>query len=456
ELALWGAGEGLALLDPPPAGALAQARALLRSLDALDPEGRVTPHGRAMAALGLHPRLAHMLIRAKEEGEGALACAIAALLEARDPLRGQRDADLGHRLELLLGLARDARADRGAVEEARSLMRQWQRQLGVGGTVEGPSGAGKLLALAYPDRVAQRAGGAGEYRLANGRRAILSPEEPLAGAEFLVVASLDGAAERARIFLALPIGRAEVEALFADRIEENDVIAWDSQAEAVTARRERRLAALLLDAKAISGGDTAPAVAEAIRRLGHEALPWNAAARQLQARIAFLRALAPDAWPDLSDEALLADPLAWLGLQLRGVTRRAQFQRLDLAKALRERLDWRQRAELDRLAPEQLLVPSGRAVPLDYSGGQPVLAVKLQELFGLTATPRVADGRVPVTIQLLSPAGRPVQTTQDLAGFWRTGYAAVRAELRGRYPKHPWPDDPLTAPPQRGTKKSSR
>ena len=200
--------------------------------------------------------------------------------------------------------------------------------------------------------------------------------------------------------------------------------------------------------------DASAAVAEGIRRLGHEALPWDEAGRQLQARIAFLRGLAPDAWPDVSDDALLADPVAWLGSQLDGLSRRAQFQRLDLVRAVRERLDWKQRGELDRLAPERLTVPSGREVAIDYGSGRPVLAVKLQELFGLLETPKVAG--VPVIIQMLSPAGRPVQTTQDLAGFWRTSYHAVRAELRGRYPRHPWPDDPMTAPPQRGTKKSGR
>ena len=455
ELALWGGGEALAFLDPPPPGPLAQARELLTTLAALDHDGRITAPGRAMAALGLHPRLAHMLLRAKQWGQGGLACGVAALLEARDPLRGQRDSDLAHRLELLFGRARDPRVDRGALQEARRLMRQWQRQLGVG-PPQSLAEAGAVLALAYPDRLAQQSGAPGHFRLANGRRAFLPPEDPLAGEPFLAVASLDGAAERARIFLALPIARSQIEARFAEAIAERSRVAWDAQTEAVTAQSERRLGALRLESRPLRDVVGTAAVAEGIRRLGHAALPWTDAARQLQARVAFLRALAPADWPDLSDATLLDDPAAWLGSQLEGVTRRAQFARLDLARALRERLDGRRRGELDRLAPERLPVPSGREAAIGYGSGAPVLAVKLQELFGLLETPRVAGGRVPVTLELLSPAGRPVQVTQDLAGFWRNGYAAVRAELRGRYPRHPWPEDPLSAPPQRSTKRRGR
>ncbi len=462
ELALWGAGEGreLAFLDPPPAGPLAQARALLADLGALDAAGRPTAHGRAMAGLGLHPRLAHMILTAREAGRGRLACALAALLAGRDILRGVRDADLRPRVELIDRQDADPRADRGALQEARALARQWADQAKVPrGETLASAEAGGVLALAYPDRVAQARGASGHFRLANGRGAVLPPEDALSSAPWLAIASLDGEAERARVFLAAPVTQAEIEQRFADRIVEERLVAWDARAEAVQVLRRRRLGALILEERRDQGADpatVAAALAEGIRQLGHAALPWTPAARALQARVLLLRRLWPEAWPDLSDETLLADPLTWLGEALAGLTRRAQLQRLDLLESLRGRLTWQQRRDLDRLAPTHLPVPSGREVEIDYGGEAPVLAVKLQELFGQRTTPTVAEGRVPVVIHLLSPAGRPVQVTRDLEGFWRGSYAAVRSELRGRYPKHPWPDDPLTAPPQRGTKRAGR
>lgn len=461
ELALWGAGEGqgLAFLDPPPPGPMAQARQLLTELGALDDGGRPTAHGRAMAAFGLHPRLAHMILAAKERGFGRLACGLAALLSGRDLFRGgPRDADLRGRLEVLFGEATDPRADRGALAEARALLKQWSAQAGTArDEAADPRRCGEALALAYPDRLAQARGAFGNFRLANGRGALLPAEDPLAGEAWLAVAALDGEAERARIFLAAPLDQAAIETLFAERIREEESVAWDSRAEAVAAARRRRLGALLLEETRLerpSAEAVAAAMAEGIRQLGMAALPWSERARALQARLLFLHRLFPEDWPDLADAALLADPLAWLGPRLAGVTRRAQLQKLDLEAALLDRLDWRQRRALDELAPAVLPVPSGRSVPLDYGGEAPVLAVKLQELFGQRTTPSVAGGRVPVVIHLLSPAGRPVQVTQDLEGFWKSGYAAVRAELRGRYPKHPWPEDPLTAPPQRGVKRA--
>jgi ATP-dependent helicase HrpB len=281
---------------------------------------------------------------------------------------------------------------------------------------------------------------------------VLPAIDALAAEPFLAVAALDGAARSARIFLAAPIDRATIDALFADRLATVEQVAWDSRSESVIANRELRLGALVLEAKPASPDPTATAAAMAagIKALGLAALPWNEQARGVQARVAFLRRLEPERWPDLSDAALAEDPLGWLGERLAGVTRRAHLTRLDLAAALLDRLDWQQRRALDRLAPTHVLVPSGRQAALDYSGETPALAIKLQEMFGASTGPSVADGRVAVQLQLLSPAGRPVQVTQDLAGFWRNGYAAVRAELRGRYPRHPWPEDPLTAPPRRG------
>ncbi len=463
ELALWGAGEGrdLAFLDPPPAGPLAQARALLADLGALDAAGQPTPHGRAMASLGLHPRLAHMILAARAEGQGRLACGLAALLAGRDLLRGTRDCDLRLRVDLLFRAGRDdPRADRGALFEARALVKQWSQSAAVPRDEAVDSAlAGEVLALAYPDRLAQARGALGHFRLANGRGAVVAAEDALAAAPWLAIAALDGDSERARVFLAAPLTQAALETRFTERIVEERLVAWDARAEAVQLLRRRKLGALVLEEKRDGAADpaaVAAALAEGIRQLGHAALPWTPAARSLQARVALLRRLWPESWPDLSDESLLADPLAWLGAALQGLTRRTQLARLDLGEALREQLTWQQRRDLDRLAPTHLAVPSGRQVEIDYGGEAPVLAVKLQELFGQRSTPAVADGRVPVVIHLLSPAGRPVQVTQDLAGFWQGSYAAVRAELRGRYPKHPWPEDPLTAPPQRGTKRSGR
>jgi ATP-dependent helicase HrpB len=464
ELAVWGAGDGsgLAFLDPPPAGAMAQARDLLTQLGALDAQGQPTAHARAMARLGLHPRLAHMIIVGSSRGMGRLACEIAALVSERDLFRGptnERDADLRTRIAVLRGERADgATVDRAALAQAQALARQWARLARVERNEEPAlARAGEALALAYPDRVAQaRSEGGGQFRLAGGRGAVLPPTDPLSAEPFLAVAALDGDARSARIFLAAPIDGSTIEELFDDRIAAIEEIAWDSRTGTVIAARERRLGALVFDREPLPAPEPHAimrAMADGIRHLGLAALPWTEAARGIQARVALLRRLDPDAWPDLSDAALAADVPGWLGEQLRGVTRRAHLAGIDVARALLDRLDWRQKRDLDRLAPTHLDVPTGRRVAIDYSGEAPVLAAKLQEMFGVRSTPRIADGRIAVLVHLLSPAGRPLQVTTDLEGFWRTGYAAVRAEMRGRYPKHPWPDDPLTAVPVKGVKR---
>jgi ATP-dependent helicase HrpB len=462
ELAVWGAGDGrgLAFLDPPPAGAMAQARDLLTQLGALDAGGTATAHGKAMARLGLHPRLAHMILAAAARGSGRLACETAAILSERDLFRGPasgRDAELRARIAVLRGeRGEGASVDRGAVSQARALAQQWMRSAKVSDKESTDLGRlGEIVALAYPDRVAQARDARGQFLLANGRGAVLPETDPMAGEPYLAVATLDGDARSARIFLAAPIDRTAIEDLFADRVTTVDEVRWDARSESVLAARERRFGALVLDREplgSLASPAVAQAMAEGLRQLGDAALPWTREARAIQARIAFLHRLDPEAWPDLSDAALMADPLAWLGGRLNGVTRRAHLACIDVAAALLDRLDWRQRRELDRLAPTHVAVPTGRQAALDYTGEVPVLAVKLQEMFGQRTTPTVADGRAAVIVHLLSPAGRPVQVTQDLAGFWRTGYAAVRAELRGRYPRHPWPEDPTTAPPTKGVK----
>ncbi len=472
ELARWGTADpaSLSWLDPPPAAAYAQARALLDGLDAIDRDGRLTEHGRAMAALGYHPRLAHMMLRARETGHSGLACDIAALLSERDVLRGgpgNRDCDLRLRLELvhepaaMRHLPRGLAVDRGSLERAREQARQWRRQLGVAEEKGSRAEAGRVVALAYPDRVAQRRGAkTGSFRLANGSGAVIDPVDALAAEEFLAVAELDGDPRNARIFLAAPLARSDVETIFASHIERADLVAWDAREEAVLARRQERLGALILRDDPLP--DPSPAAVQAalldgLRELGLEALPWTREAAALRDRIRFARRIEDEAWPDLSDNALLASLGEWLGPFLTGVTRRSQLSRLDLAAALKAMLSWDQQRRLDALAPTHVVVPSGSRVPIDYGTAEtPILAVRLQELFGLSETPTVGGGRIPLLLHLLSPAGRPLQVTRDLRGFWATGYAGVRAEMRGRYPKHSWPDDPVTAVPTARAKRRDR
>lgn len=436
ELALWGGGE-LAWLDPPPAAALAQARALLADLGAIDGDGRPTAHGKQMARLPLHPRLAHMVLRARAEGVGGTAAELAAILEGRRP---SSDADLRASLEML------HRGGDPAVARLREAARDIARRFDLKG---GGGDAGALLALAYPDRVARRRpGGRGSFLLANGRGAVLRDSDPLASAEYLAIAETDDAGREARILAAAPLDEATLEAVLGDRIAWVETVAWDPSEQAVAARRQRRLGAMVLADSALPNPDpaaVATTLLEGVRRLGLDALPWRDGAVALRRRVGFARALEGEAWPDWSDAALMETLEQWLGPHLSGLRRRGDLDRLDLAQILA--LDWEQQRALDALAPTTIPIPSGRRAALDYADpAQPVLAVKLQEMFGQAETPRVGGGRVPVAIHLLSPAGRPLQVTRDLAGFWAGSYAEVRKDMRGRYPRHPWPDDPLAAP----------
>jgi ATP-dependent helicase HrpB len=466
DLARWGAeAADLAWLDPPPEAALAQARALLHDLGALDAAGRITPHGRAIAGFGLHPRLAHMIIAGAALGAGALACDIAALLSLRDVVKappGARDADLRLRLELIsgeIGELHGLLVDRGLLRQVRQQAGEWRRRIRAPAERGGLDRAGLLLALAYPDRVAQRRpGGNGQFRLSNGRGAILPAADPLATEDYLAVAELDGDKREARIFLAAPLSLTSIEEAFADRLENRDIVAWDAREGAVLARRQVGLGELILRDEALPEpprAAIAAALVVAIRGTGLSVLPWRTEAAQLRARVMFLRRLAgADAgWPDLGDDALLAGLDEWLAPSLDGITRLTQLDCLDLGAILRSRLDWTQRRALDELAPSHITVPSGSRVAIDYAADEtPTLAVRLQEMFGAAATPRIAGGKVALRLHLLSPAGRPLQVTSDLAGFWATSYRAVRAEMRGRYPKHPWPEDPLAAAPTRRAK----
>ncbi len=465
ELSLWGAAspESLGWLDPPPAGAYEQALALLTDLGAVDDQGRITEHGRRMAQLPVHPRLAHMLLAAQGEGQEAAACDLAALLSERDPLRfggGRAEADLRLRLEALhafeshrpLALA-DGQADPGALRRIVQVASQLRQRLGVKQRPEVPTHVGRLLAWAYPDRIAlARPGSPGRYHLANGRGACFDPPDPLGVHDCLVVAELDGERREARIFLAAAYDRDTLLDQFGGRIRWREEISWDDQRQILTAERRQALGALTLRSEPLAAPDSravTAAVVAAIRRMGLAVLPWTPALRTWQARVVLLQRLGAgdEAWPDLSDSALLADLERWLEPYLEGVTSRKALGRLDLAGALRSRLTWRQQQLVETLAPTQIVVPSGSRRPIDYGSDPPVLAVRLQELFGCTETPAIAGGRLPLQLHLLSPAGRPAQITRDLAGFWRNSYPAVKKELKGRYPKHFWPDDPLAAAP---------
>jgi ATP-dependent helicase HrpB len=451
----------LAWLDPPPAAALAEARGLLGQLGALDPAGRITPHGRRLTRFALHPRLAHMVVRARELGAGEAACELAALLSERDMLRlqeGQADADLGLRLDLLRGVVVHSDVDRDTLRRVRTETRHcWEAADGSAPRGGGQAlSTGTLLAFAYPDRIGQRRPGeGGRYLLRNGQGAILEPQN-LAREEYLVAAELDGQTRESRIFLAAPITVQEIETHFANDLVREDVLGWDDAARAVAGRRRRRLGAIVLQEGPLPDPDPAAvarAMMEGVRRQGVEQLPWTEPARRVRARLGFLHAIDP-AWPDVSTEALTRELDDWLAPRLDGVRRWEQLERLDLGELLLDRLPWDRRATLDDWAPTHVEVPSGSRVPVDYADpAAPVLAVRLQELFGLTETPTVAQGRVPLTLHLLSPARRPVQVTRDLAGFWRTTYFEVRKDLKGRYPKHHWPDDPLGAEPTRHAKR---
>ena len=473
ELALWGSADAarLAWLDAPPAPMLAQARELLQRLGALDARGVITPSGREMAALPLHPRLAHMLVAARARGAGALAAELAALISERDLLRrdgAQRDPDVRTRLEILHREAGSAAADPGALQRIRRNAAQFAQFAAArvdisrtDATRASRCSPGMLLALAFPDRIARRRGDSpGRFLLANGRGAAFPQPTGLGAQEFLVAVELDDRDREARIDLAAPLELSELEELYGEQIVTSEQVEWDTRAAAVVAQRSRRYGALLLDTRPLP--EVPPELADAamlagVRQLGVAALPWDEETRNLQARLEFVRRLegAPHGpWPASDDAALLDTLDAWLPPWIGGMTRRDHLQRLPLGEALLSRLSGSQRRALPELAPREIGVPSGSRIRVDYvEEGGPSLAVRLQELFGLAATPRIGAGAVPVTLRLLSPARRPVQVTRDLAGFWKSSYHEVRKEMRGRYPRHHWPEDPLSAPPTRGAKR---
>jgi ATP-dependent helicase HrpB len=457
--------EELRWLDPPPPAAYAQAREMLVELEALDADGRITPRGMEMAALPLHPRLARMLLGARPLGALPLACDMAALLSDRDPLRGvdgPPDADLSLRLDALRqagSLRVPAELDRDTLRRVRAESARLARQLGAGdsgGNRDEHDLLGVLLALAYPDRVAQRRPGArARFVMRNGRGAELVGAQSLAEAPYLVAATLDDRRPEARVQLAAALTIDEVRATFGHQIVVEDVIEFDDAASAVLARRRERLGSIVLRESALERPDperVRAVLLEAIRRRGVGALPWPPAAQRLRERITFV-ARHDAGWPDVSDDALQRTIDDWLAPVLGGIRRLADLAHVDLAEALRSTLDWRQRRELDELAPTHAVMPTGSRIPIDYGDPDaPSVSVRIQEVFGLAESPRVLNGGVALTMELLSPAHRPVQVTRDLAGFWRTSYFDVRKDLRGRYPRHEWPEDPLRAAPTRRAK----
>jgi ATP-dependent helicase HrpB len=456
ELAVAGIADPLQLLwlDPPPAAALAQGRELLSELETLNGDGSVTEHGRNVAALPLHPRLAHMLLRAAAVGAGLTGCRIAALLTERDVLHrdsARVDADLRTRLDALTR-RNDPRADAAALRRVHAEAEQLARRLRVRHDADRAADVGLLVAFAYPDRIAQRRAGAtrGRFLLRNGRGASLDLADRLGDEPFIAIADADDRSAETRVFLAAPLTRQILDEHFASQYTEERLVAWDEEAQGVVARRRLRLGAIVLEDAPLRDVDPAEAAvvfARALAAGGIERLPWSEHARALRQRLAFLHH-ADDGWPDVSDAALERTLDAWLAPRIVGMRRRADVARLDLGAALLDLLSWRQRAALDELAPTHVVVPSGSRLPIDYSDPDaPVLAVRLQEMFGARETPRIAGGQVPLTLHLLSPAHRPVQVTRDLAGFWRSSYFDVRRDMRGRYPKHEWPEDPLVATP---------
>lgn len=463
QLARWGVTPAeLAFLDAPPGAAYAQGRDLLQRLGALDERGALNHHGQAMAELPAHPRIAHLLLRGQALGLGNLACDLAALLGERDILRGG-GADLHSRIALLSGEDKAQRGARGGVQRARQLARQFRSYLRGKpprpvADAEHPRWLGCLLAFAYPDRVArQRRAGGGEYRLANGRAALFGEPDALMKHAWLVIADLgsrQGQREE-RIYLAADLDPALFDGELAEQVSQREELEWDEREGVLRAERQRRVGELVLSREALSGLDEtarARALLGLVRRKSLELLTWTPELRQWQARVALLRRLdladkGSSEWPDLSDAALLAGLEHWLQPYLGKVSRLSHFASLDLAAMLANLLPWPLPQRLDELAPRHLAVPSGSRIAIDYAEEPPVLAVRLQELFGLASTPRIAGSRLGLKLHLLSPARRPVQVTQDLASFWANTYAEVKKDLKGRYPKHYWPDDPLVAEP---------
>ncbi|HLZ05115.1 MAG TPA: ATP-dependent helicase HrpB [Bradyrhizobium sp.] len=451
DLAQWGVGDPatLSFLDPPPAPALKEARSLLQELNALDADGRITAEGKRLRALALPPRLARMIVDSASFGAGEAAAEIAAILTERG--LGGDSVDLDHRLDQF----RRDRSQRASA--ARDLARRWASQVSSASRAQEREelSTGIMLAFAFPDRVAKNRGNGG-FVLANGRGAAVEQASALARVPYIAVGELTGTAASGRVLLAAPITQDEIETQFADHIETADEISFDRGVLALRARRRKTLHAITLSEAPLAlspSADTARIFADGLIAAGLDKLPWSKAAKQWRDRVMFLRKAEGETWPDLSDDGLIAGAADWLVPALYDKTSLRDVSAGDLSEALLTLLPWELRARLDREAPTHFEAPTGTMLAIDYEAEQgPTIAVRLQELFGLNTHPSIAKGKVPLVLELLSPAQRPVQVTRDLPGFWRGSYAAVRSDLRGRYPRHPWPEDPATALPTRRVK----
>ncbi len=442
ECAAWGtAPADLAFQDRPPAGALAAAASLLQDLGALDNDGRITEPGRRMAVLGAHPRLSAMMLAAETAGQAALAADLAALLEERDPLRSQdAPADITLRTAAIAGHPADA--DRGAIARIRQTSSQYRRRMRLPANTPAQGDPGRLLAAAFPDRIAQRRGEPGSFRLSGGGSARVPVTDPLAKAGLLVAAAIE-LKTASRIRLAAPLDPDDLSACLAARTTEQIESGFDATNGTVLVRRRRRLGALVLSDRTEQGdpADIAAALASAVAAQDLRPLPWRDGTRQFQARIALMRGIEPDAgWPDLSDAALKATIQEWLPAYLTGVARLADMEKLDLMQILRATMPWDLASRIDRDLPTHLQLPGGRAA-IDYMQPVPVASAKAQAFYGMATTPQLAGGRIPLRLALLSPAGRPIAVTADLAGFWKGAWADARLDMRGRYPRHKWPED---------------
>lgn len=447
DCAAWGTPpDKLAFPDAPPEGALAAARALLVDLGALDEAGIITPLGKRMAALGAHPRLAAMMLAADERTQAARACDIAALLEGRDPLRAGplTSADIMARLEILADhtAATMLGADRNAISGINQTARQYRTRLGIGAKMMAAGDPAPLIAAAFPDRLAQRRGEPGSFRLSGGGGARLAVTDPLAKASLLAVAALEMKASPL-IRMAAPLELADIPDVLAARIKETVETSLDPASGSVLARRRKRLGALVLEESAAppDPADAVAALLEAVRN-DPSRLPWSKVARNFQARLRLMHALEADTWPASDDESLITGLADWLGPHLHGLTRLGDLAALDLSAILLGRLDWTLKTRLDRELPTHLPLPGGQAT-VDYTEPVPIAAARAQHFYGLAETPKLAGGRVPLRLALLSPAGRPIALTADIAGFWRGAWADARRDMRGRYPKHNWPENPL-------------
>ncbi|MBE7638148.1 ATP-dependent helicase HrpB [Sneathiella sp. P13V-1] len=456
ELAKWGAEpDELDWMTPPPSGLLAQAQDLLKTLDGLGGGGAITPLGEEMVRLPLHPRLAHMILKAKEIDQADLACDLAALLSERDilkPNEGARSADIRLRLNLL-NKARDSGSNNPAVKQVLRNADDLRRRFSLGKGKSDPSLAGVILAFAYPDRIGElRKGKKTSYRLSGGRGVQLDEGDPMAGEPYMVVADLDGKGREARIYLGAAVTYHQLQDYFEDQINTHLNVQWDAERERIIADEERRIGALVLESRRIKSPDAdqiATALADVIASKDLRPLPWDGASEAVLDRLAFVRLHDPDkGWPNVTKEVLKETVQDWLKPYLLGKNTLDAVQDLKLEEILLSLIDWDLQQELDQLAPAKLEVPTGSKIRLDYSDPEaPVLAVRMQEIFGMADLPKLANGKVPLTAHLLSPARRPAQITKDLAGFWKNSYKDVKKDLKGQYPRHYWPDDPLQAEP---------